>query len=67
MQKHLEKLPPVPFDQQIIRACDWVSESLFYDKQIFKDVILVQVTFKDAETFRKITTSAFRSANYSSV
>lgn len=34
MQKHLEKLPPVPFDQQITRSCDWVSESLCYDERI---------------------------------
>ena len=34
MQKHLEKLPPVPFDQQIIRACDWLQESLLYDERI---------------------------------
>ena len=34
MQKHLERLPPVPFDQQIIRACDWIQETLCYDERI---------------------------------
>ena len=34
MQKHLEKLPPVPFDQQVIKACDWIKESMCYDEKI---------------------------------
>jgi len=34
MQRHLEKLPPVPFEQQLIKASDWVKENLCYDEKI---------------------------------
>ena len=34
MQRHLEKLPPVPFDAQLINAAEWVKESLCYDEKI---------------------------------
>jgi len=34
MQRHLEKLPPVPFEQQLIKASDWVTDKLCYDEKI---------------------------------
>jgi len=34
MQRHLEKLPPVPFEQQLIKASDWVKGNLCYDEKI---------------------------------
>ena len=34
MQKHLENLPPVPFNQQIIRSCDWIQDSMCFDEKI---------------------------------
>ena len=34
MQRHLEKLPPVPFEQQLIKASDWVKDKLCYDEKL---------------------------------
>ena len=34
MQKHLENLPPIPFDQQLIKASEWVKDSLCFDEKI---------------------------------
>ena len=34
MQKHLENLPPLSFEDQIIKASEWVKDSLLYDEKI---------------------------------
>lgn len=34
MQKHLDKLPPVPFEEQLTKASDWVRDKLTYDQKI---------------------------------
>lgn len=34
MQKHLENLPPLSFEEQIIKASEWVKDSLLYDEKI---------------------------------
>jgi len=34
MQRHLERLPPVPFDKQLLNAGDWVKDNLMYDEKL---------------------------------
>lgn len=34
MQQHLENLPPVPFNQQLIKSSDWITQTLCYDEKI---------------------------------
>ena len=34
MQRHLERLPPVPFDKQLLNAGDWVKDALLYDEKL---------------------------------
>ena len=34
MQRHLERLPDLPFDKQLIKAGDWVKDNLLYDEKI---------------------------------